>query len=141
MPTLLGLCGLPVPKSVEGLDFTGLMRGGPDPSGGAAIIQCVSPFGEFTRAQGGREYRAVRTVRHTYVRDLAGSWLLFDNQTDPGQLDNLAGKPGHARLEAKLTALLQKKLAAQHDDFRPGSDYIARWGYQVDASGTASTAP
>ena len=141
MPTLLRLCGLPVPESVEGLDFTGLMRGGVDPSGGAAIIQCVSPFGEYTRARGGKEYRGVRTARHTYVRDLAGPWLLFDNATDPWQLDNLAGKPEHARLEAELAALLKKKLAEQHDDFRHGSEYIAKWGYKVDASGTASTAP
>ena len=24
----------------------------------------------------------------------------------------------------------------QHDDFRPGPEYIAKWGYHVDASGT-----
>ena len=141
MPTLLRLCGLPVPKSVEGFDFTWFMRGGADPSGGATIIQCVTPFGEFTRARGGKEYRAVRTARHTYARDLAGSWLLFDNETDPWQLDNLAGKPEHAKLEADLGALLKKKLAAQRDDFLPGSEYITKWGYKVDASGTAPTAP
>jgi arylsulfatase A-like enzyme len=141
MPTLLSLCGLPIPKSVEGFDFTGAMRGGADPSGGATIIRCISPFGEFTRARGGREYRAVRTAKHTFVRDLNGPWLLYDNEADPYQLDNLIGQPEHAELQAGLDALLKKKLAEQHDDFRPGPDYVARWGYQVDTNETVRYQP
>jgi arylsulfatase A-like enzyme len=137
MPTLLGLCGVTIPKSVEGFDFTGYLRGGKDPSGGAAVVQCVAPFGEFSRRNGGREYRCIRTARHTYARDLGGPWLLFDNERDPWQLDNLVGKPEHAELQARLEAQLTAKLAAAHDEFRPGAEYIAKWGYEVDASGTA----
>ena len=136
MPTLLRLCNVAVPKSVEGLDFSGYLRGGADPSGGATVVQCASPFGEFTRPIGGREYRAVRTKRYTYVKDLKGPWLLFDNEKDPYQLDNLVGKPEHAKLQAELDARLKQKLAEARDEFRPGADYIAKWGYKVDASGT-----
>jgi arylsulfatase A-like enzyme len=136
MPTLLRLCNVPVPKSVEGLDFTGYLRGGADPSGGATVIQCASPFGEFTRAIGGREYRAIRTKRYTYVRELKGPWMLFDNEKDPFQLDNLVDKPEHAKLQADLDARLKKKLAEAHDEFLPGADYIAKWGYKVNATGT-----
>jgi arylsulfatase A-like enzyme len=136
MPTLLRLCGLPVPETVEGFDFTRAMRGGPDPSGGATVLRCIAPFGEFTRQQGGREYRAVRTAHYTYVRDLNGPWLLYDNQADPCQLENLADQPQFARLQADMESLLKRKLAAQHDNFLPGPDYIKQWGYQVDQSGT-----
>lgn len=136
MPTLLRLCKVAVPKTVEGLDFTGYMRGGADPSGGAAVVSCPSPFGEFTRAIGGREYRAVRTKRYTYVRELKGPWLFYDNENDPYQMDNLVGKPEHAAEQARLDALLTQKLAAAHDEFRPGADYIAKWGYKVNATGT-----
>lgn len=136
MPTLLSLCGRAIPRSVEGYDFTGYLRGGPDPSGGATVIRCTSPFGEFTRDKGGREYREVRTARYSYARDLNGPWLLYDNQKDPLQLENLIGKPGHAELQAQMDALLQKKLAEQHDEFRPGADYISKWGYKVSANGT-----
>ena len=139
MPTLLSLCGVAIPKSVEGLDFAGYIRGGKDPSGGAAVVQCAAPFGEFSRRNGGKEYRCLRTARHTYARDLAGPWLLFDNEKDPWQLDNLAGKPEHAELQARLDAQLKAKLAAAHDEFRPGDEYIAKWGYKVDANGTAPT--
>jgi arylsulfatase A-like enzyme len=141
MPTLLRLCDVPAPKTVEGFDFTGYLRGGADPSGGAAMIQCPSPFGEYTRAVGGKEYRGIRTKRFTYVRDLNGPWLLFDNEKDPHQLENLVSRPESARDQARLDAELKRKLAAAHDEFRPGADYLAKWGYQVDATGTMRYTP
>ena len=141
MPTLLGLCGQTIPKSVEGFDFTGAMRGGADPSGGATVLRCLSPFGEFIRKRGGREYRAVRTAQHTYVRDLNGPWLLYDNNADPYQLTNLVAQPTQAKLQTRLESLLKKKLSAQHDAFRPGSAYIKQWGYTVDADGTVPYQP
>jgi arylsulfatase A-like enzyme len=141
MPTLLGLCGMRIPKSVEGHDFSGYLRGGDDPSGGATIIRCTSPFGEYTRNVGGKEYREVRTARYSFARDLDGPWLLFDNEKDPYQTENLVGKPEHGKLQAEMEALLKKKLAEHHDDFRPGAEYIAKWGYKVDAKGTAPYKP
>lgn len=141
MPTLLRLLGAAVPKGVEGLDFTGYLRGGVDPSGGSAVIQCASPFGEYGRATGGREYRALRTKRFTYARELSGPWLLFDNAQDPFQLNNLVGQPEHAAEQARLDAELKRKLAAAGDDFRPGADYLAKWGYRVNATGTMPYTP
>jgi len=141
MPTLLSLCGKPIPKSVEGFDFTGYLRGGDDPSGGATIIRCISPFGEYTRDHGGKEYREVRSPRYTYARDLTGPWLLYDNEKDPLQLNNLVGNPEYAKLQTEQDALLERKLAEQHDEFLPGSDYVAKWGYKVDARGTVRYKP
>jgi arylsulfatase A-like enzyme len=142
MPTLLGLCGRPIPKSVEGLDFTDYMREkSPDPSGSTTVIRCISPFGEYTREKGGKEYREIRSARYSYARDLNGPWLLYDNEKDPWQLDNLIGKPEYAKLQAELDELLKRKLAEQHDEFRPGPEYIAKWGYTVDAHGTAPYSP
>lgn len=138
LPTLLGLCKVSIPKTIDGLDFTRYLRGGPDPSGGAASIQSLSPFGEFSRLNGGREYRGIRTARYTYVRDLTGPWLLFDNVQDPLQLTNLIGRAEHAVLEQRLDKQLKKKLTAEHDEFRPGSEYIRKWNYQVDRSGTVA---
>mgnify|MGYP001123020116 CR=1 FL=1 len=137
MPTLLGLSGLSIPETVEGTDFSGVLRGTSPASESAALIMCPSPFGQWTRARGGREYRGVRTRRHTYVRDLKGPWLLYDNERDPYQLDNLCNKPEHAALQASLDALLAKRLKETRDEFLSGWDYIKKWGYEVDDSGTA----
>ena len=58
-------CGAPIPRPVEGLDFSSHIRGGADPSDGAALIAArPSPNGR-QRADGGREYRGVRTKRYT----------------------------------------------------------------------------
>ncbi len=137
MPTLLGLTGIAIPPSVEGLDFSAHLRGGPAPGDGATVLTCVAPFGEFERRNGGREYRGLRTTRYTYVRDLTGPWLLFDNENDPHQQNNLVNTADHATLQNDLDAQLQHKLQANGDAFLPGADYIRQRGYKVDANGTA----
>jgi arylsulfatase A-like enzyme len=142
MPTLLGCCNVPIPPAVEGLDYTSYMSGGENPNReNAALISCVAPFGEWTRAKGGREFRGLRTVRYTYVRDLNGPWLLYDDEADRYQMRNLIGVPEAQGVQAKLDELLNQRLKAAHDQFLPADRYIAQWGYHVDASGTLPTAP
>jgi len=141
MPTLLGLCSVPIPKSVEGLDYSGYLRGGENPGDGATMILCAAPFGEWERRVGGKEYRGVRTTRHTYVRDLNGPWLLFDNHADPYQTNNLVNTTDSATAQAALEALLKRKLEERRDEFRPGPEYIAKWGYSVNANGTVPYTP
>ena len=141
MPTILGLCGAPIPRTVEGLDYSDYLRGGKDPSDGAALISCAAPFGQWTRRTGGREYRGIRTLRYTYVRDLTGPWLLFDDHQDPGQMKNLLGTRGSAGLQQRLEAILDRKLAEAHDEFLPAEEYIRKWGYTVDGEGTVPYEP
>ncbi len=136
MPTLLGLCGIKIPDTVEGTDFSGVIRGTEKPENDAALISCQSPFGQFIRKDGGREYRGIRTRRHTYVRDLNGPWLLYDNEKDKHQLDNLCNKSRYAELQKRLENLLSQKLKETNDEFLPGEEYIKKWGYEVDENGT-----
>ena len=138
MPTLLSLSGIAIPKTVQGSDFSAVLTGKSPAFENAALICCPAPFGQWTRARGGREYRGVRTRRYTYVRDLKGPWLLYDNELDPYQLNNLCGKPEHAALQASLESLLSTKLKETEDEFLSGWDYIKRWAYQVDESGTVA---
>lgn len=101
----------------------------------------MAPFGQWTREAGGREYRGLRTLRYTYVRDLTGPWLLFDNQKDPAQMNNLVRTPGSAELQKELDALLNRKLTEAHDQFLPAQNYIRQRGYTVDADGTVPYEP
>ncbi|MCG3178353.1 MAG: Arylsulfatase [Phycisphaerae bacterium] len=137
MPTLLGLAGIDIPDSVEGTDYSGWLIGRSELEVPAALVACHSPFGEFLRGKGGREYRGLRTRTHTYVRDLSGPWLLYDNAADPYQQANLVGSLGHAELQSRLDAMLTDMLRARGDEFLSGWTYIARRGYTVDATGTA----
>ena len=135
MPTLLGVCGLPIPGTVDGRDFSPALRGEAVDSE-AALLACFHPFGEWSRPVGGREYRGIRTKRYTYCRTLEGPWLLYDNDTDPWQLDNLANRARTAELQSELDALLQAELDALGDRFLDGMSYINRWGYPLDDTGT-----
>jgi len=136
MPTLLGLAGIAPPKTVEGSDFSGVLTGAKAPDNDAALICCIAPFGEWTRPSGGKEYRGLRTRRYTYVRDLKGPWLLYDNQADPYQQTNLVGKPDHADLQKTLDAQLDKMLAARKDKFLAGEEYIKQRGHKTSKNGT-----
>ena len=141
MPTLLGLCGVDIPKTVEGLDFSRHLRGGPAPGDGAALVACYAMFAGWVRRNGGCVYRGVRTERYTYVRKLDGPWLLFDNQADPGQQKNLCNTPAAAALQEELDTRLQRKLRDTHDEFLPGAKYVEQWHYTTDANGTVPYRP
>ena len=78
----------------------------------------------------------MRTRRYTFVRDLEGSWLLYDNDKDPYQMKNLVNQPEHAAVQEHLAALLAEKLEQTGDEFLPGPKYLEKWGYKVNASGT-----
>ena len=134
MPTLLGLSDIAIPESVQGKDFSGVIKGTQPPDNDAALIMCPVPFHQWSYKQGGREYRGVRTPRYTYVRDLKGPWLLYDNKSDPYQLKNLCNEPDYAQIQHKLDRILSRKLRETNDQFLPGPKYMAKWNYQWDGS-------
>ena len=133
LPTLLGLVGVPIPKSIEGDDLSKTVRDPKFAEDRAALYEGVAPFASLGKecATNNREYRAIRTSRYTYVRDLNGPWLLFDDDADPFQLHNLASKPETAALQKELDAKLQAELKKHGDEFRNGQYHIDLWGYKV----------
>jgi arylsulfatase A-like enzyme len=134
MPTLLGLSGITIPKSVEGRDFSGVIKETKEPDNDAALIMCPVPFHQWSYKRGGREYRGVRTRRYTYVRDINGPWLLYENQTDPYQLENLCNNQKYSQVQQKLEKILSQKLKETNDKFSPGPEYMAMWNYTWDGS-------
>jgi arylsulfatase A-like enzyme len=136
LPTLLGLSGVEIPKTIEGDDLSGLVKGGDEKPDRAALIMSVSPFTPATK-----EYRGIRTSRYTYVRNLEGPWLLYDNEADPCQKNNLAGKAEHADLQKKLDGQLQAELKKVGDDFKPRKYYLDKWGYKLGKGSHVSYDP
>jgi arylsulfatase A-like enzyme len=139
MPTLLGLCGVRIPGTVQGTDASPLLRGQDMPELDGALLACHFPFHQWHASKGGREYRGVRTVRYTYCRDLTGPWLLYDNEADPYQLTNLVDQPQVASVQAELDALLDRKLARVGDEFLPGIEYVKRRGVKLNERGDVPT--
>jgi arylsulfatase A-like enzyme len=144
MPTLLGLAGVPVPESVEGVDLSSRILGESAVEPHSVLLMNPCPFSigdprspdQYPTFRGRRmEYRGVRTSSHTYVRTIDGPWLLYDNLTDPYQLRNLVDEPRHAGLAADLDAAMRSHMERIDDQFLPKEHYYERFGIKVDHRG------
>ncbi len=131
LPTLLSLAGIEIPETIEGEDLSRFILNEKTDEDRAALFMNVSPF-DFPDRQA---FRGVRTSRYTYVRKSDGPWLLYDNQVDPYQMDNLAGVAEHSGLHKELEDKLQSKLQQTGDAFHPKDHYLKEWGYTVDGNG------
>jgi arylsulfatase A-like enzyme len=92
MPTILELCNLPIPKSVQARSLIRLITG-KKPAGreNEAYIETTTSDG-------------IRTLRYVYAvaqRD-DGSELLFDVDKDPYQMNNLVSDPEYREVLASL---------------------------------------
>ncbi|HET6454316.1 MAG TPA: sulfatase/phosphatase domain-containing protein, partial [Armatimonadota bacterium] len=123
MPTLLGLCGAPIPKVVQGTDLSPVLlgKGGRKPE--AVLLQKIA--GVPGRKAAG-PWRGVRTDRYTYARFSDKGYVLFDNEKDPYQMNNLIDKPEAKELQDKMEALLQKMLKKAGDKFEAQDVYLTR---------------
>ncbi len=137
MPTLLGLSGANIPSEVEGIDYSTYLKGGANPGDTVTVITSVMPYGQWNRDRGGKEFRGLRSTRYTYVKNLNGPWLFFDNEKDPYQMDNLVGNPKYSDLVNSFDRLLSEKLVSYGDEFLPGMEYVRKWNYpELDKTGT-----
>jgi arylsulfatase A-like enzyme len=131
LPSLLSLAAVAIPDTVEGGDLSGLFRGEDGEPNRAALFMAVAPFG----ADDFKAYRGVRSSRYSYVRDSDGPWLLYDNQEDPYQMNNLIDDPEYADLRGELETELQSQLKRTGDAFLSKAEALAEWGYTVNPGG------
>lgn len=96
MPTLLNLCDVPIPGTVEGVSFGQLAGGCGNVEREDTLFAGYAPFSDWRPGNGGRAYRGVRTERNTYARTKDAPWPLSDNEADPWQTRNFAGLPEFA---------------------------------------------
>ena len=128
LPTLLGLCRLPIPTTVEGTDWSPQIRGEKPLTGAESAFLCMpSEFTELRR-YGLPAYRGLRDARYTYVRSRQGPWLLFDNDRDPYQMHNAVNRPELAAVQAELDRRLRARLAERNDEFLDSAVYLQRAG-------------
>jgi len=103
-PTFCDFAGAKVPEGVEGRDLRPIIEGR------QAKVRDVLYTG-YRDCQ-----RAVRDDRWKLIRyPLVDRTQLFDLQTDPHELSNLAGEPVHAAKVASMMALLEKEMRAYAD--------------------------
>ena len=99
-PTLTELCGLPVPKELQGRSLVPLLK---------------NPAAEWNHpaytvwSENGRTLHgvAVRDERWRYAEFTDGSAMLLDLNNDPKELKNVADDPKHAAVRARLSRLVK----------------------------------
>ncbi|MFG1702710.1 sulfatase-like hydrolase/transferase [Nonomuraea sp. M3C6] len=125
-PTLLGLLGLP-PIGAYGRDLSDQLRSGGPLRPELLIGNWVSFDNGYDQGIG--EWRGMVTDELTYARTVDGRpWLLFDDRTDPWQLDNLVADPASAGRVAEADARLAALLAEAEDAFPPADRLLTQLG-------------
>jgi arylsulfatase A-like enzyme len=111
-PTLLELAGIPVPAAMQGRSLVLLLKGESPENWRKDWLYEYFEYPEYEHV---RPHRGVRTGRYKLIHyhklpqhpKLAEEFELYDLQKDPGELDNLYGRPGYD----SLTRLLMGRIA------------------------------
>jgi N-acetylglucosamine-6-sulfatase len=109
-PTILELCEAAFPQPVTGRSFAPRLRGETMPPRTPFLIQHSSD-NVFARMRG-MGYDAVREHKMKYIRyrDLPGMEELYDLQTDPYELKNLANDPASAEVRREMEQQLDRLI-------------------------------
>lgn len=121
MPTLLSLCGVPIPEGTEGVDGKAFVLGDEQAAQESVFIN----FAPNVHIIPHPPFRGVVTRRHTYAETRQGPWVLYDDEADPLQQHNLISwnnreVPTIAALQKKLSNLTHAWLERTHDAFDDG---------------------
>jgi arylsulfatase A-like enzyme len=97
VPTLLELCGAPVPPHLQGSSLRALIEGGDDPVKEFALM-------EFTH------WKMIRSHDYRYVAHHDGCEYLYDLNAKWGEYRDVSDDPGHTDALAKHRHLLIQRL-------------------------------
>ena len=110
MPTLLDLCGIDIPASVEGQSMVG----------DTTRDQLYGEFGE-----GPHSSRMIRDKRYKLIWYPVGNHRqLFDLDQDPGETQDLAGDPAHEETLHRLTDALIDQLYGTDEAWLDGTRLV-----------------
>jgi len=116
-PTLVELCGLPMPGALEGTSMVPLLDDPKQPWKKAAFTQHPRPF--YSRTKPKTMGYSIRTDRYRYTewRDIESGKVvvreMYNHHSDPGETVNLADQPIYADVLEHLLRALQAGPAKQ----------------------------
>lgn len=104
-PTLAGLAGIPIPKDVQGMSLQPLLA---NPSAKGKPVAFSTMLSTHTKLMG----HALTDGRYRYIEwdGGKGGRHLYDHETDPHELKNIAGNPEQAARVAQFQTQLEKHV-------------------------------
>ena len=128
-PTLLELCGLPVPEGLDGASIAGLLIDGKEPGKRMLLFH----FPHYSN-QGGRPGGVVRDGQWKLIEHYEdGQIELFDLDKDIGETINVASQ--HPQVAERLRAALadwRRAIGAQQNAPNPDFDPLAHRALYID---------
>jgi arylsulfatase A-like enzyme len=105
-PTILDLAGIEKPAHMQGKSLLPLAaKANPN-----FRKEWYYEYFEWPNPEGAPPCRGVRTERHKLIEYtlVPDEFEMYDLRADPGETNNLYGKPEHAKLQAELTATMAR---------------------------------
>jgi arylsulfatase A-like enzyme len=126
MPTLCSLCGVPVPRTVEGHDLSDAWQGKKDAFEQDGVLT-MNFTDSYDFIKDGAEWRGVRGKKYNYARWLNGRTELFDLEADPLEMNNLADDPASKDARHAMERRLKELLELRGDRLAPCSEMFGDW--------------
>ncbi|MEO1019187.1 MAG: sulfatase/phosphatase domain-containing protein, partial [Pseudomonadota bacterium] len=112
MPTLLDLCGIAIPETVEGQSLMPLLRG--DTTEWRSHLHGECSIMETLNS--GMQFLTDARWKYIYYPG-SGAEQLFDLTSDPQEMTELAQEPGHDEVLASFRNILTETLAGRPEGF------------------------
>lgn len=117
-PTLLGLCGMPVPADMQGTNLSAVVRGTSATAPDSVYFQILVPFGGDGSP---RPWRGVRTDRFMYAETDEGPWVLYDLLNDPYEQTNLTANASHGEELRRMKGRIEDWMQRTGDSWKLNS--------------------
>tara|TARA_B100001758_G_scaffold129753_1_gene111667 strand:- start:7138 stop:8772 length:1635 start_codon:yes stop_codon:yes gene_type:complete len=124
-PTFLEMAGAPVPNDMQGRSLLPLLKGKSPDNWRDSIYY---HYYEYPSVHMIPRHYGIRTQRYKLMHfyQFGDEWELYDLKTDPDELNNIYGKPEHAKLQSRIKNRLTK-LQSHYEDNSNISEKPDEW--------------
>ena len=123
MPTILDLCGLPLPEEMDGQSYLPVLDGQTNEARDAIWYQVFTQKGGNPGEFAPYAQRGIRTRDWLYVRHKNERVMLYDQKADYHEQNNLVNDPSQTALMDEFDNRMAAHMASTGDDWDMAADF------------------